>query len=69
MASIFTRTLQRRGIYSGTYTSESVGGTVLPRPPFFIIVNRKGAGMVRLEIGLGERSLWADWGNHDRDAD
>lgn len=65
MPEIFTRAIRRRGIYAGTYESETVGGTVLPRPPFFVIVNRKDAGMVRLEIGLGKRSLWADWGHRE----
>jgi hypothetical protein len=69
MPDIFTRAIRSRGIYTGAYTSENVGGRVLPRPPFFVIVNRKDAGMVRLEIGLGQRSFWADWGHRDDDGD
>jgi hypothetical protein len=67
MVNVFTRALQSRGIYSGSYESKTVGGEVLPRPAFFVILNRPNVGMVRLEVGIGQRSLWADWGRHDHD--
>lgn len=63
MRRLFTRTLERRGIYTGAYESDNLGGRVLPRPAFYVVVNRPDTGMVRIEVGFGRRSFWVDWGN------
>lgn len=53
----------RRGIYTGVYTSwHSAEGYYPPRPALYFVINRPDTGMVRIEAGLGGRTLWIDWG-------
>lgn len=57
------RALMRRGVYTGVYTTwHPTQGVYPPRPKFYAILNHPGSGMVRLELGIGRRSWWADWG-------
>ncbi len=65
MHEFFTRTLTRRGIYTGVTTGWNLN---VPRPAFYLVVNRRGSGMVRFEVGARDRALFIDWGRHDGDA-
>lgn len=66
MINILTRLLLRRGIYTGAYSSDHVGGEVLPRPAVYLILNRRDNDMVRIEAGFGARSYWIDWGKRTK---
>lgn len=59
MRDYFTRTLRRRGVYTGT----TKGWTLeVPAPLVYFVINRRGAGMVRVEAGWRSRAIWIDWG-------
>lgn len=61
MNKVFTRLLQRRGIYTGTYRGGFRDG--IPRPLAYLTLNRADQGMVRIEVGIGNCTHWVDWGN------
>lgn len=64
MHKFFTRALERRGIYTGTYQWAQSSP---PRPRAYLVLNERSGDMIRIEGGFGGRSFFIDWGRRDDD--
>ena len=65
MHDLFTRTLERRGLYVGSLP-QRWNSTLGPAPTAYFALRLgpqpEGPQMVRFEAGFRGRSFWGDWG-------
>lgn len=65
MQHLFTRTLERRGLYVGSL-SQRWNGALGPAPTAYFALRLgpqpEGSQMVRFEAGFRGRVVWMDWG-------